>query len=44
VLNEWLLYDQHFPTAPEGRGLACGSMFSRSGELVCSVSQEDHLG
>jgi acyl-CoA thioesterase-2 len=43
-LNDWLLYDQHSPSAAGGRGLACGSIFSRSGELVCSVSQEGHLG
>jgi acyl-CoA thioesterase II len=38
--DEWLLYDQHSPSACGGRGLAVGRMFSGDGRLVASVAQE----
>ena len=38
--DEWLLYDQHSPTAAEARGLATGTIFSQDGRLVVSVVQE----
>ena len=36
----WLLYDQHTPSTASSRGLANGSIFTQSGELVVSVVQE----
>jgi len=38
--DEWLLYSQTSPSTSGGRGLARGSIFTRSGELVISVMQE----
>lgn len=38
--DEWLLYYQDSPSAFGGRGLARGSLYTLSGELVASVSQE----
>jgi acyl-CoA thioesterase-2 len=38
--DEWLLYDQHSPTANGARGLAWGRMFTQDGRLVASVAQE----
>jgi acyl-CoA thioesterase-2 len=38
--DEWMLYDQHSPSASGGRGFALGRVFSRSGDLVASVAQE----
>jgi acyl-CoA thioesterase-2 len=38
--DEWLLYDQHSPSASGGRGLAHGKIYSREGALVVSVMQE----
>ena len=36
----WLLYDQHTPSTSSARGLAIGSIFAQTGELVVSVVQE----
>jgi len=36
----WLLYDQHTPSTSSSRGLANGSIFTESGDLVVSVVQE----
>jgi acyl-CoA thioesterase II len=36
----WLLYDQITPSTCDARGLATGSIFTESGELVISVVQE----
>ena len=36
----WLLYDQHTPSTSNARGLAIGSIFAQTGELVISVVQE----
>jgi acyl-CoA thioesterase II len=41
--DEWLLYDQHSPTAASARGLATGTLFTRDGTLVVSVVQEGLL-
>jgi acyl-CoA thioesterase-2 len=41
--DEWMLYDQHSPTAAGGRGLANGTIFTRSGSLTTSVVQEGLL-
>lgn len=38
--DDWLLYDQHSPTAADGLGLATGTIFTRDGSLVVSVVQE----
>ncbi|MGD9701829.1 MAG: acyl-CoA thioesterase [Acidimicrobiia bacterium] len=38
--DSWLLYDQHTPSTSSARGLAIGSIFAQSGELVVSVVQE----
>jgi acyl-CoA thioesterase II len=38
--DEWMLYDQHSPSASGGRGFAIGRVFSREGRLVASVAQE----
>jgi len=38
--DDWLLYDQESPAAAGARGLARGSIFTRSGGLVVSVVQE----
>ncbi|HTW99125.1 MAG TPA: acyl-CoA thioesterase II [Acidimicrobiales bacterium] len=38
--DEWLLYDQHSPSATGGRGLAVGSLFSSTGQLAVTVAQE----
>jgi len=38
--DEWLLYDQHSPSASGARGLATGTIFTRDGTLAVSVVQE----
>ena len=38
--DEWMLYYQDSPSAFGGRGLARGTLYSRSGELMASTSQE----
>ncbi|NYH51769.1 acyl-CoA thioesterase-2 [Nocardiopsis arvandica] len=38
--DEWLLYAQEAPTAQGARGLARGLVYTRDGDLVCSVMQE----
>jgi acyl-CoA thioesterase-2 len=42
--TDWLLYDQRSPSAVGGRGLGYGAIFNRTGELVCTVTQEGYLG
>ncbi|TQN30492.1 acyl-CoA thioesterase-2 [Haloactinospora alba] len=42
-VDEWLLYAQETPTASGARGMARGDVYTRSGELVCSVVQEGLL-
>ena len=41
--DEWLLYDQHSPSASGARGLAAGTIYSRDGSLAVSVVQEGLL-
>ncbi len=41
--DEWLLYEQRSPTAADARGLATGTIFTRSGALAVSVVQEGLL-
>ncbi|GAB3487496.1 acyl-CoA thioesterase II [Nocardiopsis coralliicola] len=38
--DDWLLYAQETPSASGARGLARGLVYTRSGDLVCSVVQE----
>ncbi|HYO32362.1 MAG TPA: acyl-CoA thioesterase II [Nocardioidaceae bacterium] len=38
--DEWMLYDQHSPSASGARGFALGRVFNRQGHLVASVAQE----
>ncbi len=38
--DEWLLYDQHSPSASGARGLAVGRVFTEDGRLVATVAQE----
>ncbi len=38
--DDWMLYDQHSPSASHGRGFALGRVFSRDGALIASVAQE----
>ena len=38
--DEWLLYDQHSPSASGARGLATGRLFTQAGVLTASVVQE----
>jgi len=40
LLDDWLLYTQDSPSASGARGLARGSLFTRSGVLIASVAQE----
>lgn len=40
ALDDWLLYSQDSPSASGARGLARGSLFTRSGVLIASVAQE----
>jgi acyl-CoA thioesterase II len=39
-LDDWLLYTQDSPSASGARGMARGSLFTRSGILIASVAQE----
>ncbi len=39
-VDDWLLYCVDSPSASGSRGLALGSIFNRSGQLVASVAQE----
>lgn len=38
--DDWMLYDQHSPSASGARGFAVGRVFDRAGRLVASVAQE----
>jgi acyl-CoA thioesterase-2 len=38
--DEWLLYAQESPAAAGARGFTTGNLFTRDGQLVCSVAQE----
>lgn len=40
-VDEWLLYDMDSPAARGARGLTFGRIFSREGDLVASVAQEN---
>lgn len=40
ALPDWLLYDRSSPSSAGSLALASGTMFNRTGELVCTVKQE----
>lgn len=40
VLSDWLFYDRSSPSSAGSLALASGTMFNRTGELVCTVKQE----
>jgi acyl-CoA thioesterase-2 len=40
VLSDWLLCDASSPSSAGGRSLTTGTMFNRTGELVCTATQE----
>jgi acyl-CoA thioesterase II len=42
-LSNWLLYEQHSPSGVGGRGLAQGTMFNRTGQLVCTTTLEGYF-
>jgi acyl-CoA thioesterase II len=41
--SDWLLFDEFSPNVVGRRGLAAGSMYNRSGELVCTATQEGYF-
>ncbi len=43
AFDDWLLYSMVSPVADSGRGLAFGSIYSRSGERLVTVAQEGLL-
>ncbi|CAN5225768.1 thioesterase family protein [soil metagenome] len=40
TMSDWLFYDESSPSSTGGRSLATGTMFNRTGELVCTATQE----
>lgn len=38
--DQWMLYDQHSPSASAARGFSTGGVFAADGTLVASVAQE----
>ncbi|MGH3847453.1 MAG: acyl-CoA thioesterase, partial [Pseudonocardiaceae bacterium] len=43
-LSDWVLCDQYSPNGTGGRGLATGTMFNRTGQLVCTATLEGYFG
>jgi acyl-CoA thioesterase-2 len=41
--SDWLYFDQNSPSGIAGRALATGTMFNRTGSLVCTASQEGYF-
>jgi acyl-CoA thioesterase II len=41
--SDWLLFDQFSPSVVGRRGLATGTLYNRSGELVCMATQEGYF-
>jgi acyl-CoA thioesterase II len=39
-LADWVLAEQVSPSGIDGRGLATARMYNRTGELVCTATQE----
>jgi acyl-CoA thioesterase II len=44
ALNDWVLSDQMSPSGISGRGLVTATMYNRTGELVCTATQELYFG
>ncbi|MCW2652831.1 MAG: acyl-CoA thioesterase [Mycobacterium sp.] len=42
--SDWLLLEQRSPSAVSGRALATGTIYNRSGDLVCTAIQEGYFG
>ncbi|CAN5815279.1 thioesterase family protein [soil metagenome] len=40
---DWLYFEQHSPSGTAGRALATGTIYNRSGALVCTASQEGYF-
>ncbi|MBL4646424.1 MAG: acyl-CoA thioesterase II [Hyphomicrobiales bacterium] len=40
IAHEWMLYTQDSPSTSNARGFCRGSLYSRNGELIASVTQE----
>jgi acyl-CoA thioesterase II len=40
MLSDWLLHDASSSSSLSGRSLATGAMFNRTGELICTETQE----
>jgi len=38
--SDWLFYEQTSPTGADGRALAAGAIYNKSGDLVCTAVQE----
>ncbi|MGV0838282.1 acyl-CoA thioesterase [Mycolicibacterium thermoresistibile] len=43
-LTDWVLADQASPSSVAGRGLGTATMYNRTGELVCTATQELYFG
>ncbi|MCV7316120.1 thioesterase family protein [Mycolicibacillus parakoreensis] len=43
-LSDWVLSDQVSPSGTGGRGLVNATMYNRSGQLVCTATQELYFG
>ena len=43
-LTDWVLSDQVSPSGIHGRGLATATVYNRSGQLVCTATQELYFG
>ncbi|WP_261562454.1 acyl-CoA thioesterase [Frankia tisae] len=41
--DEWLLHDQHSPTASAGRGYSTGKIFRQDGTLVATTAQQGFI-
>ncbi|MCW2687457.1 MAG: acyl-CoA thioesterase [Mycobacterium sp.] len=41
--SDWLLYDQRLPSLIGGRGKSTGTIYNRTGELVCMATQEGYF-
>jgi acyl-CoA thioesterase II len=43
-LDDWILCDQRSPSGISGRGMGSGAMYNRSGQLVCTATNEVYFG
>ncbi|MGM7666571.1 hypothetical protein [Microbacterium sp. A93] len=42
-VDEWILVDQLSPALRDSRGLAIADMFTRGGELLCTIAQQGSM-